>query len=294
MNNAVPKPLAAQLVPTFSLYGEHQWPTPDLLHWESVAERSAIHNWAIKPHRHANLCQVLLLSEGEASANIDGRQLRLKLPCLLVIPQLCVHGFQFSPDINGHVLTLASPLLQIIADNLGESASLLQLSAIISVDESSARQLTGLLDNIAQEYKQQREFRDFALRSLVSQLVLWIVRHNNLINDIKTPANGKQYFSKFMQLVENCFREHLALEVYAKALGISKPHLNSICRQIAKHSALQLIHQRILLEAKRNLVYTVMTVGEISDTLGFSEPPYFTRFFKRLTGCSPLEFRQRQ
>ena len=53
-----------------------------------------------------------------------------------------------------------------------------------------------------------------------------------------------------------------------------------------------MIHQRLLLEAKRNLVYTAMTIQQVSDSLGFSEPAYFSRFFKRYAGVSPRAFRQ--
>lgn len=63
---------------------------------------------------------------------------------------------------------------------------------------------------------------------------------------------------------------------------------------LANRSALQLLHERLLLEAKRQLTYTNMTIGQVADLLGFSEPAYFTRFFKRLTGLSPRDFRLRQ
>ncbi|MNE89947.1 Transcriptional activator NphR [compost metagenome] len=60
---------------------------------------------------------------------------------------------------------------------------------------------------------------------------------------------------------------------------------------MAGQSALQIIHQRLLLEAKRNLIYTNMTVSQVSDSLGFSDPTYFSRFFRRLGGQSPKAFR---
>ncbi len=56
-------------------------------------------------------------------------------------------------------------------------------------------------------------------------------------------------------------------------------------------NALQLIHERVLLEAKRNLIYTVQSVSQISYGLGFNDPAYFSRFFKRLTGQPPKAFR---
>ncbi|MNE34730.1 Bifunctional transcriptional activator/DNA repair enzyme AdaA [compost metagenome] len=69
-------------------------------------------------------------------------------------------------------------------------------------------------------------------------------------------------------------------------------HLNSLCRELAGQTALQIIHQRLLLEAKRNLIYTNMSIGQLSDSLGFSDPTYFSRFFRRLDGQTPNAFRQ--
>jgi len=133
------------------------------------------------------------------------------------------------------------------------------------------------------------------LQSVLGQILACIARENTPMNKaVAYSDNGKHHFTRFPQLIEENFRSHLPLEEYASKIGISKPLLNSICRQYADRTALQLIHQRLLLEAKRNLVYTVMTVSEISNSLGFSEPPYFTRFFKRLEGLSPQQFRQRQ
>ncbi|KFX71723.1 hypothetical protein TMS3_0107315 [Pseudomonas taeanensis MS-3] len=72
---------------------------------------------------------------------------------------------------------------------------------------------------------------------------------------------------------------------------LSAAHLNALCRRLAGQSALQLINQRLLLEAKRCLVYTAMTINQVSDSLVFSEPAYFSRFFKRGSGLTPKAFR---
>jgi AraC family transcriptional activator of pobA len=81
------------------------------------------------------------------------------------------------------------------------------------------------------------------------------------------------------------------VEAYAAALGLSAAHLNALCRRLAGVSALQLSNQRLLLEAKRNLVNTTLPVYQVADSLGFSEPAYFSRFFKRATGLTPKAFR---
>jgi AraC family transcriptional activator of pobA len=92
-------------------------------------------------------------------------------------------------------------------------------------------------------------------------------------------------------MVDESYSKHYPVAWYAEQIGITAAHLNVLCRQAANQSALELIHARVLLEAKRNLVYTSMTVSVVSYTLGFSDPAYFTRFFKRQTGMSPKDFR---
>lgn len=62
---------------------------------------------------------------------------------------------------------------------------------------------------------------------------------------------------------------------------------------MAGRSAQQLLHERVLLEAKRHLTYTNMTIGQVAERLGFKEPAYFTRFFKRSVKLTPKAFRQR-
>jgi AraC family transcriptional activator of pobA len=87
------------------------------------------------------------------------------------------------------------------------------------------------------------------------------------------------------------FAGHYPLVHYAQNIGISTAHLNALCRQLTSRSALELIQERIALEARRNLVYTAMTISTVAEALGFADPAYFTRFFKRHTGMSPKAFR---
>jgi len=272
---------SARQIPTFNLYGESQeWPTPDLLHWESVAQRSRLHNWVIKPHRHVNLLQFIYLRGGSARIQLDGKAFEPRLPCLVVIPPLSVHGFEFSSDVQGHVVTAALPLIRHLANQLDGSQNSLQSARVLPIARHQAPQLDQLLDALAREYNSNEVHRDWALQTWVGQLALWLARHREQPASQTAPNQKKSnsYFARFNELVENHYREHRPLAEYALDLGISSPHLNSVCRELAGRSALQLIHQRLLLEAKRNLIYTAMTVSEISHDLGFSEPAYFTRW----------------
>ena len=76
-------------------------------------------------------------------------------------------------------------------------------------------------------------------------------------------------------------------------LGVSERQLRSACLKVAGMPPTQLVRKRVLLEAKRALLYSNMTVSEAAYYLGFSDPAYFSRFFARATGTSPRAFRSR-
>lgn len=277
-------------IPTFKLYGEHiDWPTPDLLHWEPISARSRLHQWTIKPHRHGNLLQLLYVQSGSAAVNLDGIVQTVGASTLILIPPLSVHRFEFSPDAEGHVLTLASPLISALLASLGSDQVLMQGGKII---DDSRGELPPLMTALAKEYRCREPYRDWALETLVSQIVLWLARRQaDCANAVKERDKSRLHFRRYLQLIESHYCERLPMTAYADELGVSVAHLNSICQRLANRSALQLLHERLLLEAKRELVYTTMSISDVADSLGFSEPAYFTRFFKRLTGFSPQQFR---
>ena len=83
-------------IPVFMLYGDPlEWPTPDLLHCESIPKRSSLHDWEIQLHRHADLVQLLYVRKGWAELNVDGQQTRIDDAAIQVVPAFCIHGFRF-------------------------------------------------------------------------------------------------------------------------------------------------------------------------------------------------------
>ena len=97
-----------------------------------------------------------------------------------------------------------------------------------------------------------------------------------------------------MRLIDQYFREHKPVGFYADRLGISNVQLNSTCRRETGRSAQSLIHERIVLEARRLLAYSDLDITALGYALGFSDPAYFTRFFSKRQGIPPREFRQLQ
>jgi AraC family transcriptional activator of pobA len=279
-------------IPVFKLYGEGQrWATPDLLHCETIAKRSRLHHWEIQPHRHADLCQLLYVRKGQAQIDIEGQQLVVREAALQVVPPQCVHGFRFSEDIDGYVVTLAAPLIAQLQAETGATHDVLAHPALYLAGTDRGY-LTTLFSALLREYQNLQPGRDVMLHSLINVALVWVGRQATARNSSRqAPQRGRRYLAHFVSLIETHFREQPSVEHLAYKVGLSVAQLNNICRDLAGLSALQVVHQRMLLEAKRNLIYTSMTVAQVADVLGFADPAYFSRFFKRLTGLSPSDFR---
>ncbi|WP_242206580.1 MULTISPECIES: helix-turn-helix domain-containing protein [unclassified Pseudomonas] len=279
-------------IPVFKLYGESlDWPTPDLLHCETISSRSREHEWEIKPHRHADLCQLLFVFKGQAELEIEGQRTQLQTPAIQVLPPLSVHGFRFSEDVEGFIVTLATPLINHLQAQLGEAVhALAQAENYPAGDDGEY--LNSLFSALQAEYNGHQPAREMLMHSLVSVIMVWvsrqaIVRHKAS----QRPQRQREYLNGFIQLVEETYRQHVKVEDLAHRLGISVSHLNGTCRELAGQPALQIMHERQLLEAKRLLTYTSMTIYEMSELLGFSDPTNFTRLFRRRVGISPKAFR---
>ncbi len=287
------KKSSLSLVPVYHLYGD-QAPelAPDLVHCESIASRSRLHNWEIQPHRHHGLFQMLWLARGRASIELDGHPADLSGGQVLLLPQHCVHGFRFSPDADGEVITLAYAFFQGLQPDLGPALHAMSAPVVCNLTSGADRkQIEAAFQAIHEAYAGRGAHRGLLIEAQLVSLLVWLSRHLPAQGDDAPLTRGREHLAKFSQLVEANYAQQYPLGFYAHSLGISAAHLNAVCRQLTGDSALALIHARMGLEARRYLMYTSMPVRDVSDALGFSDPAYFTRFFKRQTGIAPIAFR---
>lgn len=273
---------------SYNLFGETA-ELADVLHVETIRSRSALHDWALKAHRHARLHQLLFLTKGSGRAEIDGTAQTIPADSFVNIPRGVVHGYEFAPETRGWVVTLTSDLLDhCIHESEGVRAPLERPMVLPLSSE-----LRGLAEHLFCEYHEQSFARAQVLRSLAGALMALAARSIFAADSANQSLAGNPLFSRFEEMIERDFRTRRPLADYARDLAISPTHLNRITHQSAGQAASQLINERMLREARRMLIYTNLTAAQIAYELGFSDPAHFSRVFAKGTGMPPKLFRQK-
>ena len=285
-------------VPAFFLYGEPlQAPDERLVHVETIAARSRLHDWNIRPHRHRDLHQVLLIQRGRADARLDAAAQSLRSPLAIVVPPGVVHSFRFQPDTAGLVISFSAGLARDAAALAPGLAELLERPAAFALERHGveATDLDALGAMLLREFGRSARGRHAALRGLLGALLANLLRLSGDVSrtDAASTAPDRELVARFRQLVERQYREHVPVARYAAELGTSEARLRRACVAVAGHAPGELIHVRLLVEAERQLRYTSMPVAQVAYHLGFDDPAYFSRFFTQRMGLSPRAFRAR-
>lgn len=122
--------------------------------------------------------------------------------------------------------------------------------------------------------------------SYLSSYLEALDRENETLN-----KRSQEYYNKFMSLLRQNFKNERSLDFYAAKLCITPKYMTSLIKKTSGKSALEWINDSVILEAKNLLRYSGMSIQEISDYLSFSNQSFFSQYFKRLSGCSPSEYR---
>jgi len=280
----------------YALYGEDSTGFPDILHVETIAARSAIHDWRIRPHRHAELYQFFFVSHGGGTASIDGADLVIGPGSAIALPPLVVHNFAFDVGTDGYVVSIPASVLEMASSAQSKWRNLFATSSFRSVTSEEKASLEEILKLSLSEFSGRHAVRAEALMAFAGLILVWFGRalaSEDAGNAMGARSSQLLLLQRFMEQVDRDFRRHPDLIDRARRLGVSVPYLTRVCRQLVGCSAHGVVQERVLLEARRYLLYTSMSVSEIAFALGFSDSAYFTRFFTRRMGECPTKYRQK-
>lgn len=289
--------MTTRVIPNYSLYGVQAQPGwQSWFDFEWIPQRSRPYNWKISPHKHDGMVQIVYLTEGSGEVLIDHSRTFFKAPCLVWIPAQTVHGFNFSEDVDGPVVTAAQrPLESLVGVSNPELLPHLRKPAVISLAGANghAESLMPLFLAIEREAQVQAVGQVTAGMALLTAICIQMARLTHL-NDIAAPnahSRKSAQIEKFRHMVEENFKKHLPISDYADHLGITPGQLSRVCREVLGVSSLDIVNERMVHEAQRVLVYTGNSIKQLAYALGFADETYFCRFFRKHTGLSPREFR---
>jgi AraC-like DNA-binding protein len=206
-----------------------------------------------------------------------------------------VHLKEKNASLEGTLLAFTEEFLL-----LQEQAAWKKLPILQNPDDRHELKLTGedisFLDNLftqmLAEYTQQQDWRKGMLQSYLKIFLVYLSRIYARRSEFPpVPSNSQWLMKRLKELVNEKYDSLHQVSDYAQLLNVTPGHLNDTIRDQAGRTATSLIQERIILEAKRALFHADLSVKEIAYSLGFGDAAYFNRFFKRLTGETPLHFR---
>jgi AraC family transcriptional regulator, transcriptional activator of pobA len=247
------------------------------------------------PHKHLFYELVLVLA-GETIQVVDYQTYTLKKDTLFFISPGQLHFWHKSdtPSIRGYRLLFTE---QFFIENGHDPSFLFKLVYLDNVYQNpyldfSKQQDALIFDYFDLLYKEfhRAHSNTKALQSLLFLMLSEIQRlFEQQMNLPQT--HYLVLFKTFIQLLEKHFAEKWMVSDYAKSLYITPRQLNRITQSIANQSVINIIQNRIILESKRLLTFSDLSVGAISEQLGFEDAAYFARSFRKSTDCSPSDFR---
>jgi AraC family transcriptional activator of pobA len=288
---------ARRSIPQYFLYGEATQDVDErFLHVESIVERSRLHDWTIRPHAHRDLHHLLLVLQGGGRFFAEAVQHEFAPVCLISVPLSCVHGFEFEERTNGWVVTASGALLRRIAREHSELTPVLEEPSVIPLPKAAAAQMSSWFDALIGEFRDNLPARRTAAESWLTAILVGALRRKLKLapEAAHPPSADSQLAARYRALIEAHYRTQMSIAEYARALCVSTERLRLACVHSTASSPLALLNARRLLEAKRNLLYTNMSIALIAETCGFTDPAYFSRFFARNTGKAPRDFRLRK
>lgn len=286
-------------LPLFHLYGDPPDDQAfDFIHIERISSRSSAHNWTIAPHRHRNLFQVMLLEEGGGTLDLEAESIAFEAPSVIVLAPTVAHGFRFKPKVTeGYVLNFTEDVTEALGEQAGVALARLKAIAaqpLMKVAKPEIARLAALCRDLLEEEFLGRDGFDVAARALTALIGVEVSRlaASRALSGTITLAPADATVEELRRLIEENFRSERQIGFYAGKLAMTADRLNDHVKRATGVTAGHLLRQRLLTEAKRQLVFTDLTIGEVAYDLAFADPSHFARFFKKQTGSTPQAFRE--
>ncbi len=248
-------------------------------------------------HRHT-FYEIIWISEGDGTHSIDFVEHPIRCDHVYFIAPGQVHqwhGPGYHGQYKGVVLTFGAEFIyqgqpQNHRAPLNHLFRNCDATPFIRLTRSAHAPFARLIALMEEEYGKRDADSDI-LRALLTTFLLYAARIKTS-GRRQTGVRIQERVAQVQDLIEQHYRQERSAEFYARRLHLTPKRLNEILRQTLGKTVTQLLHDRLLLEAKRELAFSSRSIKEIAHTLGFEDTSYFSRFFRRHAGLSPRTFRE--
>jgi len=254
-----------------------------------------------KPHKH-NFQEIIFIESGEGKHRIDDEIYILNTNTFYLIGKGQVHEFIEGQNLKGYLLRFLDNFIPPSSLNSNNAFNSTLLNSIVSANELQVPEpqiiyYKSILDNLFYEFEENK--RDYAKVQIIQHLLLALLnklerRVRSLSKEliIKTADRETKMFHSFLLLLEENYKSHHDISFYVNELLIDKRKLASTCKTFSQKTPKQILNERLMVEAKRMLLYTSNSSKEIAFGLGYDDPAYFSRFFRNYYDISPRNFRE--
>lgn len=250
------------------------------------------------PHRH-DFYEILFLSKGSGFHIIDGNRYEIKPPCVFFMSPGQTHRLELSNDIDGYIFLFTADFYLLGQANKNK---LLEFPFFFAVNQSNPPLLlindneTQFLKNLfikgCSEVTENTRNKDEMIRAVLD--VVLQMCHKLYPAEVSLMQSNKGHIlvKNLLRLIEENYQKNLSIDTYAQFLNITPNHLTQTVKLVTGNTTLKLLQNKVIIETKRLLVHTDMTVTEIADFMHFPDQSYFTKFFKKACGITPLQYRK--
>lgn len=287
---------SSEQLPVYSL---HNFSSPERKSQQFQVEVfDANRHFSVKyPHRH-DFFEVLYLHHGSGYHVIDGNNYEIKPPCVFFMSPGQAHKLELSNDIEGYIFIFTADFYLL---NRRNPNSLIEFPFFYTIHQDNpplhltnpedVRFLEALFRQSIAEANANGESKMEMLRSILDLILTTCTARYHENEHLSQKGKGQIMVKQFFHLLEENYAQNLPINRYAEMIGVTPSHLTQTVKMLTGKTSSQMIRGKQLLEIKRLLAHTNLSVSEIASQLNFEDQSYFTKFFKRETGLTPLQFR---
>lgn len=281
-------------IPAYALFGQAAGLVePGFCHVERIGDRWKLHAGQVEGHAHPHLHQMTLWIAGRGLYIADDRMEDIAPGVFCWMPAGVVHGFRAEAGSEAVVLSMSEDFAREQMAGMAGMAGLrpFQDSLIGQFEGEAGDWLRALFLRMEREYGAPRAGQIEGIGALARLALIEMLRTDDGGAQVAA-GTETSLLIRFMALVEARFRDRPGVDALASELGTTPYLLNRACRAGLGLRASEVVRRRQIQEAKRLLLFTALSAGEVGELLGYPDPAHFARSFRVMTGQSPRAWRE--